>query len=209
MVEKLSSDTDNGYLCLQFNRYRRLDEIVALSRQPLTDASNFLNLYNIHEKYLNNLTERYEAGIIKDLFNFFRSPWACAVYHDRFTDFMLEIREHLRTLPINVGSLIKAPLMILRLQTVHIIYVPKRWFYYCFQKETILIFIQGNTEDSFENYVQKMVETDPHIDMRRHHQELLSLFHDSSLKQFIKKKLYQYLQYNAHHLTMYTKPDLF
>ena len=99
----ISTDTENGYMYLHLSKYSRVDEIVTLTRQPLKDLTNYFCLYNIHEKYLNNMVQRYEDNLIPDLYNYFREPWACVIFHDRFVDFMDEIREHLEILPIKVS----------------------------------------------------------------------------------------------------------
>lgn len=41
-------------------------------------------LYGKHEKLLNNLLMRFDLGLIKDFFSYFREPWVYAIFHDRF-----------------------------------------------------------------------------------------------------------------------------
>ena len=79
-----------------------MDAVVALSLLPLREASNYICLYHMHEKYLNNLAQRWGEGLIPDLYEYFRQPWACAVFHDHFSDFMEEVREYLQKEPIKV-----------------------------------------------------------------------------------------------------------
>lgn len=90
---------------LHINQYGRVDEIVALSRHPLKETDNYLCLYNIHEKYLNNLLQRFQNNLIPDFYKLFRQSWACAIFHDRFADFMEEIKEQLAMLPVKVTIL--------------------------------------------------------------------------------------------------------
>ncbi|XP_077972543.1 cilia- and flagella-associated protein 61-like [Styela clava] len=66
---------------------------------------NITQLYNIHERYLNNLLARVEEGLIADLFEFFREPWCMAIFHDRFRDLRQEVRELLSMPPSGGGSL--------------------------------------------------------------------------------------------------------
>jgi len=90
---------------LHLNQYSHVDEIVALSKHPLKEAENYLQLYDMHERYLNNLLQQYEEKLIPDFYEFFRHPWACAIFHDRFSDFMEEVKENLETIPVKVCML--------------------------------------------------------------------------------------------------------
>lgn len=98
----MSTDTENGYMYLHMDEYSRVDEIIAISPHPLRETDNYLCLYNLHERYLNNMLRRYEEGLIPDLYVFFRQPWACAIFHDRFGDFMDEIKDQLGTVAVKV-----------------------------------------------------------------------------------------------------------
>ena len=42
---------------------------------------------------------RFEEGLIKDFYTYFEEPWAMALFHDRFEDLLLEIREILTNPP--------------------------------------------------------------------------------------------------------------
>ncbi|KAJ8956355.1 hypothetical protein NQ318_015093 [Aromia moschata] len=48
------------------------------------DIHNICALWGKHEKLLNNLQLRFEMGVITDLYEYFKQPWAYAIYHDRF-----------------------------------------------------------------------------------------------------------------------------
>ena len=50
------------------NQYGCIGEIEILSQGPLRRLSNYLCLYNIREKYLNNLVQRYNDQLINDFF---------------------------------------------------------------------------------------------------------------------------------------------
>ena len=60
------------------------------------ETTNYLCLYGLHEKYLNNIISRYEEGLINDLILYFRELWACAIFHDRFPDLRDEVMDLLR-----------------------------------------------------------------------------------------------------------------
>ncbi|XP_064406630.1 cilia- and flagella-associated protein 61-like isoform X3 [Halichondria panicea] len=106
---ELMTDTASGYFQLHISEYGRVDELCLLSSQPINERDNYTCLYNIHEKYLNNLLERYDLGLVSDLYNYFRESWVCAVIHDRFPDLMQEVREDLTLVPAepNNGSSIE------------------------------------------------------------------------------------------------------
>ncbi len=104
---------------IHLNQYNCVDEIVALSAQPLVETENYLCLYNIHEGYLNNMVQRYKDKLIPDFYDFFRQPWACAIFHDRFVDFMEEIKEQLQTVSVKVANF-KTSIIIIMLPTTGI-----------------------------------------------------------------------------------------
>ncbi|XP_047137832.1 cilia- and flagella-associated protein 61 isoform X1 [Hydra vulgaris] len=81
-----------NYFRLHINQYSTIDEIVCLSSQVI-DKDNLKCLFGVHTSYLGNLTERFENGLITDLYSYFRQSWCLPIYHDRFTDFRCEIRD--------------------------------------------------------------------------------------------------------------------
>ncbi len=62
------TDSPSGYFSLHISEYGRVDELCLLSTQHINDRDNYTCLYNIHEKYLNNLLERYDQGLVSDLY---------------------------------------------------------------------------------------------------------------------------------------------
>ncbi|XP_076463469.1 cilia- and flagella-associated protein 61-like [Babylonia areolata] len=87
-----------GYMRLGISQYQAVDRVVCLSKKELP-ASNLICLYGVHQRTLNNLVARFDEGLIKDLYSYFRESWSLAVFHDRFSDFRDEIRELLVTSP--------------------------------------------------------------------------------------------------------------
>lgn len=90
---------EGNYFRLHLNTYNSVETITCLSMLPL-EVSNLICLYGLHEKFLNNLVSRFEEGLIKDFYSFFRETWTTAIYHDRFPDFRDEVRELLMTTAI-------------------------------------------------------------------------------------------------------------
>eukprot|EP00112_Aurelia_sp_Birch-Aquarium-sp1_P001004 Seg1097.5 transcript_id=Seg1097.5/GoldUCD/mRNA.D3Y31 product="Cilia- and flagella-associated protein 61" protein_id=Seg1097.5/GoldUCD/D3Y31 len=86
------SDDGDNYFRLHLNQYKSIETITCLSKGKI-DVDNIICLYGIHERYLNNLVQRYDEGLIKDFYSFFRGSWSLAIFHDRFNDFRAEIHE--------------------------------------------------------------------------------------------------------------------
>ncbi|XP_038072321.1 cilia- and flagella-associated protein 61-like [Patiria miniata] len=80
------------YFRLHINQYNKIQTVTCLAQKSI-DASNLLCLYDLHERFLNNLVSRFDEGLIPDLYSFFRETWCLAIFHDRFPDFRQEIRE--------------------------------------------------------------------------------------------------------------------
>lgn len=98
-------DDEQNYFRLHVNQHHSIETITCYTPHTL-DASNLLCLYGLHERYLNNLLQRYDEGLITDFYSFFRESWCLAVFHDRFKDFRDEIRELLVAKPsVDVPSL--------------------------------------------------------------------------------------------------------
>ncbi|CAH3017155.1 unnamed protein product [Porites evermanni] len=91
-------DQEQNYFRLHVNQHHSLETITCYTRQTL-DISNLVCLYGLHERYLNNMVQRYDEGLISDFYSFFRESWCLAVFHDRFKDFRDEIRELLVAKP--------------------------------------------------------------------------------------------------------------
>lgn len=65
---ELVTDTPSGYFKIHISQYGRVDELNILSSSFLKEKNNYVCLYNIHEKYLNNLIKRFDEGLISDFF---------------------------------------------------------------------------------------------------------------------------------------------
>ncbi|CAL1535687.1 unnamed protein product [Lymnaea stagnalis] len=87
---------NQDYMRLHFNHYNSVETITCLAKKPFS-TNNFLCLFGIHEKMLNNLLIRFKEGLITDFYKYLMEPWIMAVYHDRFADLRDEIRELLIT----------------------------------------------------------------------------------------------------------------
>lgn len=78
-----------------------------LNLQPL-DVQNLYCLWGKSETLLNNLSERFEMVLITDLFDYFREPWAYAIYHDKFNDLIEELNYLMTsTIVINRSGIVR------------------------------------------------------------------------------------------------------
>ncbi|XP_030755200.1 cilia- and flagella-associated protein 61-like [Sitophilus oryzae] len=79
-----------GFFKLHFNEYSRVETITCLTKFPV-NIKNIYCLWGKHEKLLNNLQLRFEMVLITDFFEYFKQPWAYALYHDRFDSLIDEL----------------------------------------------------------------------------------------------------------------------
>ncbi|XP_009082023.1 PREDICTED: uncharacterized protein C20orf26 homolog, partial [Acanthisitta chloris] len=92
-MEIITGEARNGnYFRMHFNKYSMVDSITCFSKEPLP-VSNYVCLYQQHERLLNDLYYRWRNGQVTDLYSYFREPWAMAIYHDRFIDLQKELRQ--------------------------------------------------------------------------------------------------------------------
>ena len=92
--ELITGSVESGnYFRLHVNQYRSVETVTCLVRPDKVKipVANFLRLYGLHERYLNNLVSRYDEGLISDFYLYFKDPWATAIFHDRFQDFRQEV----------------------------------------------------------------------------------------------------------------------
>ncbi|XP_076254261.1 LOW QUALITY PROTEIN: cilia- and flagella-associated protein 61-like [Rhynchophorus ferrugineus] len=92
----------HGFFKLHFNDTNRVETITCLTKFPI-DVKNISCLWGKHEKLLNNLQLRFEMVLITDFFEYFKQPWAYALYHDRFED-LLDDLNNLMTSSVGVDG---------------------------------------------------------------------------------------------------------
>ncbi|CAH2041511.1 unnamed protein product, partial [Iphiclides podalirius] len=90
-----------GYFKLHLTKDFIVDGITCLTpdKRPL---ENFANLYGRSAVVLNNVFLRYTAKKLDNLYEFFRSPWAYFLYHDKSDELFAMVKELLpKTCPRN------------------------------------------------------------------------------------------------------------
>ena len=113
--------------------------------------------------------------------SYFREPWVCALFHDRFPDFMQEVREYLSLLPHKVRPHPLTPALT----------TPP----------------QADSEASIEEMVRELVNEDPDSPLTSARAMLRAQFHSSPAKSLVSERLFRFLDYNKQQLPMYARPD--
>lgn len=80
------SNTDSHYIKFTFNNYGLVHSVTYFSQEAITVPSLW-SFVGVSETYLNQLSSRFEAGIIPDIAEFLSENWAICLYHDWFKGF--------------------------------------------------------------------------------------------------------------------------
>ena len=88
------TDREERYICFTIDSVGCVDSISYLGKEPIS-VESFLSLIGIHEKYMNNLIQRFQEGIVPDLVSYFDASWAMSLFHDRMADFRNDLKETL------------------------------------------------------------------------------------------------------------------
>jgi len=109
-TEIVTGSPCNGrYFRLHINQFKCVETITCLVNKEnkyLFDfIPNLIQLYGVHERYINDLLQRYQENLIGDLYDFFTEPWSMILFHDRFPDLRQEIRDILGSHPIGATNL--------------------------------------------------------------------------------------------------------
>ncbi len=123
--------------------------------------------------------------------SYLREPWTCAVYHDRFSDFVQEIKEYLSLLPHKVS---------LAHHTLHTLTATPTLYTPSLPRPHT----QSNGSQSVEEIVREMVNDESPLTSA----QLLTQFNTSQAKGVISEQLFRYLHYNKQHLPMFARPDI-
>ncbi|XP_063727763.1 cilia- and flagella-associated protein 61-like isoform X1 [Symsagittifera roscoffensis] len=106
--EEPTKGDKSGYFMIHVNNYSTVQTVTCVNKRgegqngnkrSSLRSGNIMCLYGKNEKLLNRMVSRFEEGLIKDFYTYFEEPWAMALFHDRFEDLLLEIREILTNPP--------------------------------------------------------------------------------------------------------------
>lgn len=182
----LATKTAQGSFAMYIDAYSKVSEICSLcvsvdgvggqAKAPGLSASNATCLYGVHQRFLNNVVQRFDEGLIPDFLNFFRQPWAMAVFHDRFVDFMADVTEAGGTHPsVDVKSFETA---VRRLAALR---------------------VTGENDNSD-------VSADNSDVGARLLADAVACVANDSVASLARSRLMEFLTYNSYHLPMYARP---
>ena len=79
------------YLSFSFNIFGIIDSVVYLGKNPI-DYRALVSLVGLHETYLDKLLNRFEGDLINDIPEFLSENWALALYHDKFSQLVINLK---------------------------------------------------------------------------------------------------------------------
>ena len=79
------------YLSFSFNIFGIIDSVVYLGKKDI-DYRALVSLVGLHETYLNKLLNRFEEKLITDIPEFLSENWALALYHDKFSQLVINLK---------------------------------------------------------------------------------------------------------------------
>ena len=79
------------YLSFSFNVFGIIDSVVYLGKKQI-DYRALVSLVGLHETYLNKLLNRFEEKLITDIPDFLSENWALALYHDKFSQLVINLK---------------------------------------------------------------------------------------------------------------------
>eukprot|EP01135_Chromosphaera_perkinsii_P005016 Nk52_evm14s310 gene=Nk52_evmTU14s310 len=90
-IRKISTSSGpNNLFEIEIDAYDSIKKIVCMNKDEI-DSDNIISFWGLPQTYLNNLLDRFDEGLIKDMFEFFKASWATAIVHDRFYEFRQEM----------------------------------------------------------------------------------------------------------------------
>jgi hypothetical protein len=95
--DNLDDETGKGhFIKFTFNSIGLIDSVTYMGSEQVV-LQSLWSFVGLHENYLNQLTSRYEQGIIPNVVEFLSENWAIALYHEWFGDFCLRMRSSLNS----------------------------------------------------------------------------------------------------------------
>jgi len=98
LCDNLRDENAKGnFIEFSFNSIGLIDTVTYMGDEEVI-LQSLWSFVGLHENYLNNLTSRYEHGIIPNVVQFLSENWAIALYHEWFGDFCLRMRQSVQGL---------------------------------------------------------------------------------------------------------------
>ena len=86
------------FIKFTFNSIGLIDSVTYMGDEEVI-LQSLWSFVGLHENYLNQLTSRFEGGIIPNVAEFLSENWAIALYHEWCGDFCLRMRQGIMGLP--------------------------------------------------------------------------------------------------------------
>ena len=92
LCDNITEDGSGTLIKFTFNNIGLIDSVTYYGTAEIVIQSLW-SFVGLHENYLNNLTSRFEGGVIHNVVEFLSENWAMALYHEWFGDFCLRMRQ--------------------------------------------------------------------------------------------------------------------
>jgi len=89
---------EGHYIRFTFNNHGLIESVSYLGTEEVV-VNSLWGFVGLSETYLNQLTSRYEAGVIPNVVEFLSENWAIALYHDWFSDFCYKVKTSIQERP--------------------------------------------------------------------------------------------------------------
>ncbi|XP_012344889.1 cilia- and flagella-associated protein 61-like [Apis florea] len=86
-----SCKSDIGYFRIRLNPFNVIETVTCFNKKNF-EVDHICSLWGKHESLLNNLKARFKESLIVDFFEYFREPWALAIFYDKFDCLRVENR---------------------------------------------------------------------------------------------------------------------
>ena len=96
--DNIDAETGKGhFIRFDFNNIGIIDAVTYMGTEEVV-LQSLVSFVGLHENYLNQLTSKYEHGIIPNVTEFLSENWAIALYHEWFGDFCVRLRDSVRAM---------------------------------------------------------------------------------------------------------------
>jgi hypothetical protein len=92
MCDNIKKDGLGTLIKFTFNNIGLIDTVTYLGTEEIVTQSLW-TFVGLHENYLNQLTSRFENGVITNVAEFLSENWAMMLYHEWFGDFCMRMRQ--------------------------------------------------------------------------------------------------------------------
>ncbi|KAK9886454.1 hypothetical protein WA026_016737 [Henosepilachna vigintioctopunctata] len=168
----LESLDKQGYFRIHINEFKEVETITCLTRDEIY-LQNLLQIWGKHVKMLNNFQLRFELMMIPDLFEYFKEPWTCGIYYDRFTEVREKVKRNLVDIPLANGKSLA--------ENTYDVLVENNWKDLTKQQKVdiLQLFNESNLRNRMEQLIVDYVEENAnHLPMYAHPILLRSILHD-------------------------------